>query len=201
MRVAQAQLNLFVGYDDDNVLVPGLVTQSTESENSNENTIHLEALLHIGYLDCRANSDIRNNLAGVYLLGHHDTVLEMRRCILKYRNVKDNVLCRASFRYDTKLVRELQAIWGENDGTGIILQTQEDELYTLVNEESVGFAQYPILEPYGPVTDSGYRYDVAGFDIYQIMAVYGQQRTYELGLVPFNNPDHVVQICTYPFKK
>lgn len=201
MLVSAAQLKLFAGYDDANVLVPGLVTQSIESENSNENTIHLEGFLRQGYLDCRV--DLSTNLAGVYFLGHHDVVLEMRSCVLKYRNVKTNLLGRSSFRYGTKLVRDLQAIWGENadHSTGIVLQTDEDELYSLVNEEALGFAQYPISEPRGVIDERGYHYNVEGFDIYQIMALHGQYQTYELGLVPYNNPDQVVQICTYPFKK
>lgn len=203
MKVADVQLKLFAGYDDDNVLVPGLVTLSLESENNNDNTLHLEGSLRQGYLDCRADSDIRNNLAGVYLLGNIDVVLEMRRCILKYRNVKDNVLCRSSFRYGTSLVRELQALWGENeDGTtGIVLQTDQDELYELRNEEALGFSQLPIDHAFGHMADEFRRYETEGLDIYQLMASYGQSRTYELGLVPYVNPDHVVQICTYPFKK
>ena len=203
MLVAKAKTTLFVGYDDDNVLVPGLVTYSEESENKDENCIHLEGFLNQAYLDCSAHSDIRNNLAGVYLMGDHDTVLEMRRSILKYRNVRENVLNRAAFRYGTSLVRELQAIIGENENhdTGIILLTDTDELYTLTNEESLGFAQHFLDQPCGPISENGYQYPVDGFDIYQIMALYAQTRTYELGYVPKVNPDNHVNICTYPFKK
>lgn len=203
MLVATAKLKLFVGYNDDNVLVPGLVTESSESETEGENSIHLEGFLKQGYVDCRAVSDIRNNLAGVYLMGSHDTVLEMRKHILKYRNVRENILTRAAFRYGTPLVRELQRIIGDNEdfSTAVVLQTDTDELYSLTNELSLGFAQHPIDEPCGPTAEEGYTYPVDGFDIYQIMALYAQTRTYELGLVPTGNPDQPIHICTSPFKK
>lgn len=203
MLVATARVELFVGFDNEDVLVPGLVTYSEESDQSNDNTIHLEGALNQAYLDCRANSDIRNNLAGVYFTGSYAVVLEMRKHVLRYRNVKGQILNRAAFRYGTALVRDLQAVMAHHsdDRCGIVLHTEDDALFSLVNEEALGFAQYPILEPYGPITDQGYRHDANGFDIYQIMALYGQQRTYELGLVPSVDPDDVINICTCPFKK
>jgi len=203
MLVATARVELFVGFDDEDVLVPGLVTYSEESDQSNDNTIHLEGALNQAYLDCRANSDIRNNLAGVYFTGSYAVVLEMRKHVLRYRNVKGQILNRAAFRYGTALVRDLQAVMNHysDDACGIVLHTEDDALFKLVNEGTLGFAQYPITEPWSPWMPDDRVADVIGFDVYQVMALYGQTRSYELGLVPSVDPDDVINICTCPFKK
>jgi hypothetical protein len=201
MYVEKARIEFYAGYNDDNILVPGLATVSQESENKDENTIHLEACLRQAYLDCRAASDIRNNLAGVYLVGDYAVVLEVRKCILRYRNIKDNVLNRQAFRYGTTLVRDLRTVKvPENRHVGIILHTQDDELYALAQEGALGFSQHPIDAPLGPLIGD-YRPDVDGFDIYQILGLHGQNHAYEMGLVPMDDPDRTIHISTAPFRK